>query len=96
MKHFYITETLPIEGCGEEVEVELETEIEVDYSIEPGQKGGHTDPSWAPRVHIEGAVRAQDLRIKGFRVAAAGDAITVPERDRPRIEQEIIEYLGEP
>ena len=97
MKNFYVKETLSIEGGGEDaVELEVETEVEVDYHIEPGQNGGREDPSWDASVELESATRVQDLVIGGVTVARSGDTVEIPEDQREDIEREIIEYLGEP
>jgi len=97
VKNFYVKETLTIQGGGADaVELEAETEVEVDYSIEPGQNGGREDPSWAPYAQLEGATRVEDLVIGGVTVARSGDTVEIPEDQREDIEREIIEYLGEP
>jgi len=97
VKNFYITETLTIEGGGEDaVEIEVETEVEVEYHIEPAQNGGREDPSWPAHAVIESAARAEDLVIGGVTVAAKGEPVDVPEDQREEIEGEIIEYLREP
>ena len=97
MKNFYIMETLAVSGGGEDAqELEVETEIEVDYSIEPGQKGGLEDPSWSARVDLEGATRVEALVIGGVTVAAQGAAVALPVVQRDRIESELIAYLREP
>ncbi len=97
VKNFYIMQTLSIEGGGEDaVELEVETEIEVDYSIDPGQKGGLEEPSWSARVDLEGATRAEDLVIGGVTVAAQGAAVALDRDQIESIEREMIEYLGEP
>ncbi len=97
MKNFYVTETLTITGGGEDaVELEVETEVEVDYHIEPGQNGGREDPSWAPYAQLESATRAEALVIAGVTVAAKGAAVELDDGERENIEGEIIEYLREP
>jgi len=97
MKNFHVIETLTIEGGGgDAVELEVETEIEVDYHIEPAQRGGMTDPSWSAYAVLEGATRAQALVIAGVTVAAKGAAVELDDGEREWIEGEIIEYLGEP
>jgi len=97
VKNFYITETLTIEGGGEDaVEIEVETEVEVEYHIEPAQRGGMTDPSWSAYAVLEGATRAQALVIGGVTVAAKGAAVELDDGEREWIEGEIIEYLREP
>jgi hypothetical protein len=97
VKNFYITQTLTIEGGGEDaVELEVETEVEVDYHIELAQRGGMTDPSWPAHAVLEAATRVQDLVIGGVTVARSGDTVEIPEDQREGIEGEITEYLGEP
>ena len=97
MKNFYVTETLTITGGGEDaVELEVETEVEVDYHIEPGQNGGMTDPSWSASAHIEDARRAEALVIAGVTVAAKGGAVHLTDAECEEIEGEILEHLGEP
>ena len=97
MRNFYIMETLAVSGGGEDaVELEVETEVEVDYSIEPGQNGGLEDPSWSARVDLEGATRVEALVIGGVTVAAQGAAVALDRDQIESIEREIIEYLGEP
>ncbi len=97
MKSFYVMETLAVSGGGEDaVELEVETEVEVDCSIEPGQKGGLEDPSWDASVTLESATRAEDLVIGGVTVARSGDAVEIPGNQRSDIEREMIEYLAEP
>ena len=97
MRNFYIRQTLSIEGGGEDsVELEVETEVEVDYSIEPGQNGGREDPSWDASVTLESATRAEDLVIGGVTVARSGEDVHIGGNQRCDIEREITEYLDEP
>ena len=97
MRNFYIMETLAVSGGGEDaVELEVETEVEVDYSIEPGQNGGLEDPSWSARVDLEGATRVEALVIGGVTVATKGASVELDDGQRESIEREMIEYLGEP
>jgi len=97
VKNFYIMETLVIEGGGEDaVELEVETEVEVEYHIEPGQRGGMTDPSWSASAHIEDARRAEALVIGGVTVAAKGAPVHLTDAECVEIEEQILEYLGEP
>ena len=97
MRNFYIRQTLSIEGGGEDaVELEVETEVEVDYSIEPGQNGGREDPSWDASVTLESATRAEDLVIGGVTVARSGEDVHIGGDQRCDIEREMLEYLDEP
>ncbi len=97
MKNFYITETLAVEGGGEDaVELEVETEVEVEYHIEPAQHGGREDPSWAAHAVIEEVTRSHDLWIGGVMVYRRGSHVAISHLDEHRIAEEIIEWLGEP
>ena len=97
MKNFYITQTLTIEGGGEDaVELEVETEVEVDYYIEPAQRGGMTDPSWSAYAVLEGATRAEALVIGGVTAAAKGAPVELDDGERESIEGDILDYLREP
>lgn len=97
MKNFYIMETLTIEGGGEDaVELEIETEVEVEYYIEPAQRGGMTDPSWPAHAVVERATRAEDLVVGGVTVADKGAAVELTDEQSESVAREITAYLEEP